>query len=338
LHFPAAALRRTMYATIAALVMGGLVYNVKQYPSGAVSASPGFTYLNKAQPVVAAQLATAEVAAAEVAAAQVGLSDKVEGPQLPARPKVSEYITVEGDNLTSLAHRFNLKVETLVMSNGFENADDTLSIGQKLLIPGVDALVYKIEEGDNFWTVADAFGTTEEEIVKANPEVDPQAVQVGALVLVPGGKAERARPMVASRGASRRSSPAQTRKLVTRPVGGIVTDVFGWRIHPVYGTRSFHDGTDFNAPIGTPVAAAADGTVIMVQTYGGYGKAIKIDHGGGVVTLYGHLSSYDVEDGQKVAAGQVIARSGNTGTSTGPHLHFSVIVDGTPVDPLTWLP
>lgn len=328
MNFPAAALRRTMYATIAALVMGGLAYNVKQQPSDAASASPAFTYLNKAQPVVAAQVTTA---------AEIALSDKVEGPQLPPRPKVTEYTVVEGDNLTALAQRFNLKVDSLVMSNGFESADDTLSIGQKLLVPGVDALVYKIEEGDNFWTVADEFGMTEEEIVKANPEVDPQAVQVGALVLVPGNP-ERVRPLVASRSASRRSSPAQTGKLVTRPVGGIVTDEFGWRIHPVYGTRHFHDGTDFNAPVGTPVAAAADGTVIMAQYYGGYGKAIKVDHGGGVVTLYGHLSSYDVEVGQKVAAGQVIARSGNTGTSTGPHLHFSVIVDGTPVDPLTWLP
>ncbi|HLO04403.1 MAG TPA: peptidoglycan DD-metalloendopeptidase family protein [Symbiobacteriaceae bacterium] len=327
MNFPAAMLRRALYTTIALLVMGGLAYNVKQLPSEA-AASPDVTRINKAQPV-----------AAMVTKAEVLLAPVTEGPAIPARPKITEYTVAEGDNLEAIAGRFGLKVDTLVLSNGMESNDDTLSVGQKLVVPAVDALVYKIAEGDNFWTVADQFGTTEEEIVKANPDIDPQAIQVGAMVVVPGGDFDHVRPLLASRAAgSRRASPAQTHKLVEYPVGGIVTDYFGWRIHPVYGTRHYHDGTDFNAEIGTPVAAAADGTVIMAEYYGGYGRAVKVDHGGGVVTMYAHLSSYAVDVGQKVSAGQVIAYSGNTGTSTGPHLHFTVIVDGTPVDPLDWLP
>jgi murein DD-endopeptidase MepM/ murein hydrolase activator NlpD len=331
LNFPAATIRRTFYLTIAALVMGGLAYNVKQLPSEAATAaaSPDVTRVNKTQPIAATTVAEAQIALAPVA----------EGPELPSRPKITEYTVAEGDTLEAIAARFGVKVDTLVLSNGMESEDDTLSIGQKLIVPAVDALVYKIEEGDNFWTVADQFGTTEEELVKANPDIDPQAIPIGAYVLVPGGDLEHARPLLASRAAgARRTSPAQTHKLATHPVWGEVTDYFGWRTHPVYGTRHFHDGTDFNAGIGTPVAAADSGTVIMAQYYGGYGKTVKIDHGGGVITQYSHLSSYAVDVGQKVEAGQVIAYSGNTGTSTGPHLHFTVIVDGTPVDPLDWLP
>lgn len=327
MNFPAAKLRRACYTTIALLVMGGLAYNVKQIPSEAAAASPNLTLIEKDQPVVA-------LAAAEVG---VDLLPVPEGPELPPRPKITEYTVVAGDHLEEIAARFGLKVETLVMSNGMGSSEDTLSIGQTLFIPAIDALVYKIVAGDNFWTVADQFGTSEEKIVKANPDIDPQAIPIGAIVVVPDGNLNHARPLLASRAGSRRS-PAVTHMLEKYPVGGIVTDYFGWRTHPVYGTRHYHDGTDFDAPIGTPVVAASDGTVTMAQFYGGYGRAIKIDHGGGVVTMYAHLSSYAVDVGQSVSAGQVIAYSGNTGTSTGPHLHFTVIVDGDPVDPLNWLP
>lgn len=327
MNFPAATLRRALYTTIALLVMGGLAYNVKQLPSEAMAASPDVTRIKKGQPVLA--MATTE--------SEIALSPVPEGPELPPRPKITEYTVAPGDTLEAIASRFGLKVDTLVLSNGMESSEDTLSIGQTLVVPAVDALVYKIAEGDNFWTVADQFGTTEEEVVKANPDIDPQAIPIGAMVIVPGGNYNNIRPLVASRSGSRRS-PAQTHKLDKWPVGGIVTDDFGWRIHPVYGTRHFHDGTDFNASIGTPVVAASSGTVIMAQYYGGYGRAVKIDHGGGVVTMYAHLSSYAVDVGQVVSAGQVIAYSGNTGTSTGPHLHFTVIVDDEPVDPMDWLP
>lgn len=99
-----------------------------------------------------------------------------------------------------------------------------------------------------------------------------------------------------------------------------------------------HAGIDIAVPIGTPVKAAAGGTVIFTGTKGGYGTDVTIDHGGGVTTNYGHLSNIGVAPGQTVRSGQVIAASGNTGTSTGPHLDFSVRRDGVAVDPLPLLP
>lgn len=121
------------------------------------------------------------------------------------------------------------------------------------------------------------------------------------------------------------------------PVNAPVTSHFGWRVHPILGTERFHSGTDFGADYGTPILAAAPGTVIVADWYGGYGNAVVIDHGGGITTLYGHCSELYVSEGQTVVAGQAIAAVGSTGLSTGPHLHFEVRENGDPVDPMTYL-
>jgi murein DD-endopeptidase MepM/ murein hydrolase activator NlpD len=117
------------------------------------------------------------------------------------------------------------------------------------------------------------------------------------------------------------------------PVTGTITSPFGWRSNPFGGAPEFHQGLDIAAPTGTTVTAAASGTVIMAQWYGGYGNYILIDHGGGYSTGYGHLSAIYVSNGQTVQKGQAIGAVGSTGESTGPHLHFEVRINGKPVDP-----
>lgn len=117
------------------------------------------------------------------------------------------------------------------------------------------------------------------------------------------------------------------------PVTGPITSPFGWRSNPFGGSPEFHQGLDIAAPSGTTVTAAASGTVIMAQWYGGYGNYILLDHGGGYSTGYGHLSAIYVSNGQAVKRGQAIGAVGSTGASTGPHLHFEVRIDGKPVDP-----
>jgi len=115
------------------------------------------------------------------------------------------------------------------------------------------------------------------------------------------------------------------------PVHGILTSGFGWR----WGRM--HEGIDLAVPSGTPVVAAAAGTVIVAGWLGGYGNLVVVDHGNGVSTAYGHNTSVTVGVGQSVAQGQLIAYSGNTGHSTGPHLHLEVRINGSPVDPLGYL-
>ena len=113
-----------------------------------------------------------------------------------------------------------------------------------------------------------------------------------------------------------------------------ISSMFGMRINPVTGKRTFHAGVDYAAPVGTPVQAGGDGVVIIAGWLGGYGNAVVIQHGGGLETLYGHLSVLGVRRGQQVGRGMIIAKSGATGRVTGPHLHYETRRDGVPFNPL----
>ncbi|WP_414513099.1 murein hydrolase activator EnvC family protein [Nostoc sp. PCC 9305] len=121
------------------------------------------------------------------------------------------------------------------------------------------------------------------------------------------------------------------------PSDASTSSPFGWRIHPILGYRRFHAGLDFAASYGSKIRAADSGRVIFAGWYGGYGRAVIIDHGNGITTLYGHTSELYVSEGQAVERGQAIAAVGSTGLSTGPHLHFEVRRNGTPVDPTNYL-
>jgi murein DD-endopeptidase MepM/ murein hydrolase activator NlpD len=122
------------------------------------------------------------------------------------------------------------------------------------------------------------------------------------------------------------------------PVRGRFLSGFGWRANPFHGGDEFHEGVDIAAPIGTPVYATGDGTVKKADaSESGYGLQVEIDHGQGIVTKYAHLSAFRVEVGQQVQRGQLIALVGNTGYSTGAHLHYEVIVGGKKINPANYL-
>ncbi len=126
-----------------------------------------------------------------------------------------------------------------------------------------------------------------------------------------------------------------------RPVPGAVTSSFGYRRHPIYGYWGLHDGTDFSAPCGTPNRAAGSGTVISKYWSDVYGNRLYIDlgqvNGKNMTVIYNHLSSYSASTGERVSRGEVVGYSGSTGWSTGCHLHFTVMLDGNPVDPMNYL-
>ncbi len=121
------------------------------------------------------------------------------------------------------------------------------------------------------------------------------------------------------------------------PGGGRITSNFGGRTNPINGRSEFHTGIDIAAPTGTNIVAAEGGVVIFSGTMGGYGKAVLIDHGGGLSTFYAHNSKLLVQKGDVVSRGEVVAKAGSTGYSTGPHLHFEVKVNGSAVNPMNYL-
>ncbi len=133
----------------------------------------------------------------------------------------------------------------------------------------------------------------------------------------------------------------QSGGFLSRPVPGPVTSSYGWRVHPIYGYWGLHDGTDFRAPCGTSMRAVASGTVIARQWSDVYGNRLYLDlgrvNGRNMTAVYNHASSYQAGVGERVARGEVLGWSGTTGWSTACHLHFSVLVDGNPVDPMKYM-
>lgn len=143
---------------------------------------------------------------------------------------------------------------------------------------------------------------------------------------------EQIRRIQSTPAGAKRAARAFTGGLIY-PVPGRVTSRFGYRVHPITKVYKLHTGIDIACPTGTPVKAAADGVVIIAKWMTAYGYGVVLDHGGGVQTLYGHNSKLCVSVGQSVKQGEVIAKSGSTGYSTGPHCHFEKRVNGRPVNP-----
>jgi len=137
--------------------------------------------------------------------------------------------------------------------------------------------------------------------------------------------------------ASRQDPGGDQPGVLAWPVNGRVSSPFGYRVHPILGIRRLHTGIDISARTGDPIRAAESGRVILAQTYGGYGRAVVIDHGGGMATLYAHQSSLAVSVGDSVERGEVIGFTGCTGLCTGPHLHFEVRINGAFVNPMDYL-
>lgn len=113
---------------------------------------------------------------------------------------------------------------------------------------------------------------------------------------------------------------------------------YGTRIHPIQRIKRHHNGVDLAVPENSHVRVVASGRVIFADEYAGYGKLVTVEHRGGLISLYGHLSEIRVNPGEKVKAGEIIGRVGSTGAATGPHLHFEIRKNGTPIDPLKVFP
>lgn len=244
-------------------------------------------------------------------------------PQGLPSPQVSAlvYEVRPGDTLASIASRYSIPLAWLAVSNNLSTT--TIYPGQKLVVPK-EGVIHTVKPGETLATIAASYGVSEETVRRANSVwEEPRA---GTQIFIPNPKTV---PW----------PKAETISFLW-PVGGPISSPFGPRIHPIFGVPSFHTGIDIAVPEGTAVRAAAAGTVTFAgwDRETGFGVLVIIDHGNGYETYYAHLAKLLVSPGQRVSPGEIIALSGNTGLSTGPHLHFEVQYLGSPVDPRPLLP
>jgi murein DD-endopeptidase MepM/ murein hydrolase activator NlpD len=172
---------------------------------------------------------------------------------------------------------------------------------------------HRVRFGETLWQISRRYNVPPEKIMRANHITARNYLVVGQMLLIP--------------------EPSERKLIYPLPRRVQVTSPFGLRIHPITGRRELHKGVDLAAKMRTPVRAAAAGLVRFAGRMRGYGLVVMIEHGDGLSTLYAHLSAISVMAGRRVKAGEGIGYTGNSGLSTGPHLHFEVRVKDEPVDP-----
>ena len=262
--------------------------------------------------------------------------------------KAQIYYTVRrGDTLSTIAARRNLPVEEIMDANNFNS--DFIKAGQEIILPIKDykennnsnssrtkenksqkantnnssnKIIHEVQRGDALSTIARMYGT-EIDTIRRNNNLQGDRIFAGDELIITDYE---------------RGPFSLSRNSLIWPVNGRVSSNFGWRTHPIKKTRLFHNGVDIAVPSGTNVKAAASGQVVHSGWMNGFGYTVIIDHGRGVETLYAHNSRTTVSKGSMVNKGQKIALSGNTGLSTGPHLHFGVLRNEEPLNPRNYLP
>lgn len=266
-------------------------------------------------------------------------NDEVTRKKQAKAVSVTNYVVKDGDTLWSIANAFDLDINSLFGSNKLTDSS-VLKVGAQIRVPNQDGIFHKVKNGDTLDKLAKEYETYLEAILLANEMTSSTALAVGSEIFLPGAKVSSA---VGSATASNQKKQTSTRDSVKAsqgfgwPVGGKISSSFAWRRDPIRGGRDFHTGLDIRAPRGRPVVASRDGTVVHSGWMGGYGKTIVIQHTNGLTTLYAHNSSLIVKKGAKVRRGQKIALVGSTGRSTGPHVHFEIRKNGTPMNPLKYL-
>lgn len=233
------------------------------------------------------------------------------------------YIVKRGDSISSITSARSLSMDAVIASNGIANAK-RLQEGMVLRIPNMDGIPYTVRRGDSLSRISKSWGIPMETILDAN-NLESETIAVGTTLFLPGARMRREELRKA------------LGELFIYPLRGRLTSTYGWRNDPFTGVRRFHAAIDLAAPLGSSIGAAMDGRVSALGTNGVYGNFIILSHDGGYQTLYAHLDGFSVARGARVSQGGRIGTVGNTGYSTGPHLHFAVFKNGRALNPLEYL-
>ena len=287
-----------------------------------------------------------EIVEAYLPSSQLKTLDQAIAELIMEQEQQQIYEVVSGDTLSEIAIKLNIPMQTIVdMNDSLESVNSTLRVGQELIITVPEPELSVTRQEVNYYEETynapiqyidvDTWYTTQTEVVQqpstgfrkvvmqetyVNHERVEQEILKEELVL-------EAIPKIVKRG-------TKIPPTYIKPIsGGRKSSSFGARSAPTKGASTYHKGVDWATPTGTPVVASCGGTVVKAGWGSGYGYVIYINHEDGRQTRYAHLSKVQVKVGQKVKQGQQIALSGNTGVSSGPHVHFEILINGKQVNP-----
>jgi murein DD-endopeptidase MepM/ murein hydrolase activator NlpD len=242
----------------------------------------------------------------------------------------SEYRVKQGDTVSGIAEQYSLSMGSIIAFNQLNEAWNLRS-GKLIKIPNMDGVPYTIQKGDTISSIAARMKVPQNAILDAN-DILSENIPAGKVIFIPGGKMDE--------NALNRAIKRPIIEKMIYPVNNRrITSNFGWRedpVNPVTGQMTFHRAVDLAGRMGDPVKAALKGTVLHVDNNRNLGNFIILKHGE-YQTLYAHLSAVSVKSGQEVSQGQLIGKVGETGYTTGPHLHFEVFRNGTRINPLELL-
>lgn len=238
--------------------------------------------------------------------------------------QVRYYQVQKGDTLWDISRSFNVDIQTLTSINNL-NRNSILKIGQTLQIPGSGQRLHVIRPGETMWDIAARYKVSLTSLKAANPSKNPVNLKINDQLIIPSSTYQVAQvTQQPSRGWTYTS-------LFNWPLVGTITSGYGWR------QSGYHHGIDIAGEIGDPIKACAAGTVTFAGYKSVYGRTVVIEHPDGKETLYAHVQTIKVSQGESVARGQVIATVGMTGRTTGPHVHLEVRNNGELCNPLNYL-
>lgn len=266
-----------------------------------------------------------------------GPSGTIADIERPKNATISRYVVHEGDTLSGIAKMFGVSTNTVLWANDLPSSAK-IKIGQVLIILPVNGTKHTVQKGDTLASIAKQYNGDAADIASYNGfETSSAALTLGSEVIIPNGEASV--PTTPTSVPKKIANPGPKKAVVrvgaepAHDVGpaGSSSEV-AYYIAPVVRyveTQGIHgyNAVDMAAPVGTPIMASAEGEVIVAKAggyNGGYGSYVVIQHANGSQTLYGHMSKVATYDGAHVVQGQVIGYVGNTGRSTGPHLHFEI--------------
>ncbi len=231
----------------------------------------------------------------------------------------SVYEVQKGDTVSDIADSFNVSVDTILSANGIQSAR-SLRPSQLLKVPSQAGILYTAKAGDTVASIAASYEISSDRLVSVNNLMKTD-LDAGKMLFLPDARL----PSATLREISG--------DLFKWPVRGVITSWFSWRRDPFSGRNTFHNGIDIGVPLGTRVGAAMEGKVDETGYSPIMGKYVIVRHSGGYKTLYAHMSAIAVQEGEYVSVGGKLGLSGNTGYSTGPHLHLSVYKNGKLINP-----